>query len=160
MVRRLNHAVLFVRDAATSAAFYQDVLGMEIAHQMGDGAIFLASPRSGNDHDLGLFSIGGEDEPRLRTRRPGLYHLAWEVDTLGELAEVRHRLTENGALTGASNHGASRSLYATDPDGLEFEVMWEVPADRLDPDIDEFGVFPLDLDADIARFGADLTRNQ
>ena len=38
------------------------------------------------------------------------------------------RLRGLGALTGASDHGVSKSLYGRDPDGNEFEVMWEVPA--------------------------------
>ena len=37
-----------------------------------------------------------------------------------------------GALVGASDHGANKSLYAKDPDGIEFEVMWEVPPGLLD----------------------------
>ena len=72
---------------------------------------------------------------RLRRRaagRPGavgLYHLAWEVGTLGELAELRDRLRERDALVGASDHGTTKSLYGKDPDGLEFEIVWLVPAD-------------------------------
>ena len=35
-----------------------------------------------------------------------------------------------GALIGQSDHGVNKSLYARDPDGLEFEVMYLVPADE------------------------------
>ena len=42
-------------------------------------------------------------------------------------------LPEAGALVGASDHGTTKSLYAKDPDGLEFEVCWVVPADLLTP---------------------------
>ena len=59
----------------------------------------------------------------------GLYHLAWEVGTLAELADVRQRLSALGALVGASDHRVSKSLYAKDPSGIEFEVMWRVPAE-------------------------------
>ena len=31
------------------------------------------------------------------------------------------------ALTGASDHGATKSVYGRDPDGIEFEVTWMVP---------------------------------
>ncbi len=83
----------------------------------------------------------------------GLYHLAWEVDTLDELARLRDVLSARGALTGASDHGTTKSLYATDPDGLEFEVAWIIPADLLTGE-EVMGVFPLDLEATMARYGA------
>ena len=66
------------------------------------------------------------------------------------------RLRERGALVGASNHGTTKSLYAKDPDGLEFEVVWIIPAALLtadDPARSSIGA--LDLGAEIARFGAD-----
>jgi hypothetical protein len=93
----------------------------------------MRAPGSTNDHDLGLFSIGLGAEPSGAGRRSvGLYHLAWEVDTLEDLEELQGRLGEAGALVGASDHGTTKSLYAKDPDGLEFEVAWIVPADLLD----------------------------
>jgi catechol-2,3-dioxygenase len=84
----------------------------------------------------------------------GLYHLAWEVDTLAELRRLAGVLAEHGALVGASDHGTTKALYAHDPDGLEFEVCWLVPADRIGPEM-ETTTLPLDLDAAIAEYGAD-----
>ena len=60
-----------------------------------------------------------------------MYHLAWEVDTLAELSRLAERLAGAGALVGASDHGTTKSLYAKDPDGLEFEVVWLIPASLL-----------------------------
>ena len=57
-------------------------------------------------------------------RTVGLYHLAWEVDTLGELDRHRRQARPSaGALVGATDHGTTKALYAKDPDGLEFEVV-------------------------------------
>jgi catechol-2,3-dioxygenase len=155
-ITRLNHAVLYVRDARRSAAFYTEALGMIVRHAVGDGqAIFLRSPGSDNDHDLGLFSVGDELGASLAGRNTvGLYHLAWQVDTLDELDRLRSILTERAALVGASDHGVSKSLYARDPDGLEFEVMWAVPLDLLDESDKTVQVAPLDLDKEKRRFGA------
>ncbi len=155
-ITRLNHAVLYVRDARRSAAFYTEVLGMAVRHAVGDGtAIFLCSPGSDNDHDLGLFSVGdGVSGSRAGRETVGLYHLAWQVDTLDELDRLRGVLTQRGALVGASDHGVSKSLYARDPDGLEFEVMWAVPLDLLDESDQTVQVSPLDLDKEKERFGA------
>src|SRR5438045_7252206 len=122
-VQRLNHAVLYVRDVERSSAFYRDVLGFRVKMEMPGAAVFLQAPGSTNDHDLGTFAIGAGAGPSEAGRRTvGLYHLAWEVDTLAELARLRDVLSERGALVGASDHGTTKSLYAHDPDGNEFEV--------------------------------------
>jgi len=84
----------------------------------------------------------------------GLYHLAWEVDTLAELQRISGVLTERGALVGASDHGSTKALYAQDPDGIEFEVSWLVPAALLDPE-QTISTRPLHLEREIERYGAD-----
>ncbi|MBM3662851.1 MAG: VOC family protein [Actinobacteria bacterium] len=123
-VRRLNHAVLYVRDAHRSAAFYSEALGMEVLTDLGR-AVFLTLPAGDAHHDLGLFEVGG-DGPAAGSG-PGLYHLAWEVERFEDLVDRRTRLLDLGALTGESDHGATLSLYAVDPDGIEFEVCWQLP---------------------------------
>jgi hypothetical protein len=82
----------------------------------------------------------------------GLYHIAWEVDTLGELHRISGRLAESGALVGATDHGSTKALYAHDPDGLEFEVCWLVPATLLTPEMTA-RMEPLDIAAEKVRFG-------
>jgi catechol-2,3-dioxygenase len=159
-IHRLNHAVLFVRDVARSVGFYRDVLGFApIDGTTGlRGAAFLRAPGSTNDHDLGLFEIGAAagDSPAGRGA-VGLYHLAWEVDTLTDLRELRAALAETDALVGASDHSTTKSLYGRDPDGLEFEIAWIVPAALLDEDAlrGRMQIKPLDLEREIARYGAD-----
>jgi catechol-2,3-dioxygenase len=159
-INRLNHAVLFVRDVERSVAFYRDVLGFRPIDEMAElrGAAFLQAPGSSNDHDLGLFEIGSDAAPSAAGRTSvGLYHLAWEVDTLGDLEVLMARLTEAEALVGASDHSTTKSLYAKDPDGLEFEVAWIVPADRLDEAAlaGRSRIRPLDLRAEQQRYGSD-----
>ena len=152
-VTRLNHAVLYVRDVATSVAFYEQALDFAVVLKLGENAAFLQAPASTNDHDLGLFAVGAQASGSAAGRGSvGLYHLAWEVDTLDELARLRDRLSELGALVGASDHGTTKSLYGKDPDGLEFEIAWIVPAELLAADL-TIGTAALDLPATIARFG-------
>jgi catechol-2,3-dioxygenase len=122
-----------------------------------DGAAFLQAEGSTNDHDLGLFQIGSDAGASMAGRSTvGLYHLAWEVDPLAELLRVREALTSAGALSGATDHSTSKSLYGKDPDGIEFEVAWFVPADQLDDAALERrkGISHLDLDAELERYGA------
>ena len=151
---RMNHAVLYVRDVARSVAFYRDALDFRIRFEIPGQAAFLQAPASNNDHDLGLFQIGPGAGPSAAGRATvGLYHLAWEVDTLDELERLAGVLQAAGALVGASDHGTTKALYAKDPDGLEFEVCWLVPADRLPAEIDQM-TKPLDLQAEKARYGS------
>ena len=154
-VHRLNHAVLYVRDVAASKVFYGEVLGFRVVSEF-PGAAFLQAPDSTNDHDLGLFEVGAAAAPSGAGRATvGLYHLAWEVDTLGELQRLAGVLRDQGALVGASDHGTTKSLYARDPDGIEFEVVWIIPAHLLTADdLDaRTSIRPLDLPSEIARFG-------
>ena len=156
-ITRLNHAVLYVRDVERSVAFYTDVLGFRRVAMTPDGfrgAAFLQAPGSTNDHDLGLFGIGDASPSPAGRGSVGMYHLAWELDTLASLEEHARRLAEAGALVGASDHGTTKSLYAQDPDGLEFEVTWFVPADQVPAGADRTASHPLDLDAEVARLGA------
>ena len=157
-VQRLNHAVLYVRDVDRSVAFYSDVLGFRTLFGMPGKAAFLQAPGSTNDHDLGLFGVGADAAPSAAGRGSvGLYHLAWEVDTLTELKRIEGLLAERGALVGASDHGTTKALYAQDPDGIEFEVSWLVPAELITPETVEAKtrIGRLDLDAEIDRYGAD-----
>lgn len=156
-INRLNHAVLYVRDAERSARFYEDVLGFgRIEAYDGPSGAFLRAEGSTNDHDLALFSIGDRAGPTSAGRTTvGLYHLAWEVDTLADLQRLSEKLSAAGALVGATDHGTTKALYAKDPDGIEFELTWIIPRHLL-TDADHVGSMkPLRLEADIARFGAD-----
>jgi catechol-2,3-dioxygenase len=143
-LKRLQHLVLWVSSVERSVRFYCDVLGFE-AKSLRPRAAFLKIPGSPDDHHLGLFEQPGIGAPDERGAR--MYHAAWEVAELTDLARARRRLIEVGSLVGESDHGVSLSLYAKDPDGLEFELFWTVPDGR------PVGTRPLDLDAELARRG-------
>lgn len=160
----LNHAVVSVRDLERSVAFYERVLGFQRLEGQPRGlrgrAAFLRAPGSTNDHDLGLFELdgdGADDGSTGQGRSAGLIHLAWEVDTLAELQRLHDGLAADDALIGATDHGATKSLYGRDPDGLEFEIAWVVPADRLDDDAlaGRMRLRRLDLARERDRYGSE-----
>ena len=148
---RLNHAVLFVTDLERSIAFYQQAFDMEVvAREQRADAAFLRLPRSGNHHDLGLFGVGPQQaRPRGSL---GLYHLAWQVDTIEELEEARQTLIGLDAYTGESSHGATKSVYARDPDGNEFEVMWMLPKAHWGDFANAAPIDRLDLPGEVDRW--------
>ena len=147
-LRRLQHLVLWVSNVERSVRFYVDVLGFEVGKRYPNAA-FLRIPGSGDDHNLGLFEQAGIAEPDERVAR--MYHSAWEVGDLTDLARARQRLVRAGALVGSSNHGVSLSLYAKDPDGLEFEIFWTVPGGVSTRTTE------LDLEAELTRRGLTIS---
>ena len=153
-VARLNHAVLYVRDAERAADFYGRVFGFEVVStEFGGRAVFMRASGTDNHHDLGLFSVG-EQAQRAPRGSVGLYHLAWEVPTIEDLAHAAEALSAAGALGGASDHGVSKSLYGSDPDGNEFEIMWRVPREAWGEFETHATVAALDLPAELRRWGA------
>ncbi|GAA2519621.1 VOC family protein [Winogradskya humida] len=149
---RLNHAVLYVAELARAERFYTEVFGMVVvAREPRADAAFLRLPRSGNHHDLGLFGVGPSAPPKRRGGI-GLYHLAWQVDTIDELQLARTTLAEAGAYSGESSHGATKSVYGADPDGNEFEIMWMLPREDWGAYENTAPVDRLDLPAEVTRW--------
>lgn len=146
-LKRLQHLVLWVSDVERSVGFYRDVLGFEVKKRYPNAA-FLKIPGTPDDHHLGLFEQTGAPRPDERVAR--MYHSAWEVGEITDLVSARQRLIEVGALVGSSDHGVSLSLYAKDPDGLEFEIFWTVPGGI------SVGTRPLDLEGELARRGISM----
>jgi len=141
-LKRLQHLVLWVSSVQRSVRFYCDVLGFEVKRQSPNAA-FLIIPGTSDDHHLGLFQQPGIHPPHEGVAR--MYHSAWEVAELTDLARARERLIEVGSLVGQSDHGTSLSLYAKDPDGLEFELFWTVPGGM------PVGTRPLNLEAELTK---------
>jgi catechol-2,3-dioxygenase len=146
-LKRLQHLVLWVSNVERSVRFYCDVVGFEVQRRYPNAA-FLKIPGTADDHHLGLFEQAGVPRPDERVAR--MYHAAWEVDELTDLARARRRLIGAGSLVGESSHGVSLSLYAKDPDGLEFEIFWTVPGGV------SARTTALDLEGELARRGLPL----
>ena len=151
-VQGLNHAVLYVRDLDRSVAFYTRVFQFQEIARLGNAMAFLRASGSNNHHDLGLAAVG-PDAPRPPRGSTGLYHLAWQVTRIEDLATAQKVLSAEGAIVGASDHGATKSVYGRDPDGNEFEIMWPVPREEWGEYESDAIVAPLDIAAEVARHG-------
>jgi catechol-2,3-dioxygenase len=155
-VARLNHAVLYVRSLDRAVDFYSRAFGFEEIGREGGMMAFLRAAGSDNHHDLGLLQVG-EAAPSPARGSVGLYHLAWQVPTIEDLAQAASVLVELDALTGASDHGATKSLYGHDPDGNEFEVMWMLPRDQWGEFERRGVILPLNLQRELDRFAGVAT---
>ena len=141
-VAKLNHAVLYVRDAGR-----RRLLPASWRGRLDSSTAGRVHARRAATTTISACSRSGR---RLGARgSTGLYHLAWEVPTIEDLA----RLPRAGVgPRGASDHGVSKSLYGSDPDGNEFEIMWRSP--RPGASSKRGTVMPLDIDAEVRRWGA------
>ena len=151
-IKGLNHAVLTVADLDRSVGFYRDVFGFEEVARAGRQMAFMRASGSSNHHDLGFLALGPQ-AVRPARNAVGLFHLAWEVPAIEDLAAARDALAKAGALSGESDHGATKSVYGVDPDGHEFEVMWMVPRAQWGEYEKQAPTRRLDLDAELRRFG-------
>lgn len=131
-ITRLNHVVLYVRDARKSLAFYEGVLDFKPTAPPTDRGVFLRASGSENHHDIALFSIGADAPGPTKGQQVGMYHAAFEVQSIDDLAQARERLIADGSLVGETDHGASFSLYVHDPDGNELEIFWLLPREEWD----------------------------
>ena len=155
--RALGHVVLNVKSLARSVPFYVEALGLRVVgrvdkadrNRIGD-IVFLSF--GANHHDVGLREVSAIDGPPGAAHHAhcaGLSHVAFRLgDRFEDLEHVVRRLSKAGARgLRAVDHGATRSVYFNDPDGLALEAY--VGDDTL-PDVPVSIVatpLPIDFDA-------------
>jgi len=117
---KFAHFLLLVRDLDAAIAWYQTVLGMEIVHRA-EKLVFMTY--DDEHHRMALAETPLKTETPRGT--PGLDHVAYTLDSLGDLLSTYLRLKASGILpVWPINHGLTTSLYYQDPDGnrVEFQV--------------------------------------
>jgi catechol 2,3-dioxygenase len=131
-VKELGHVVLYVRDLERSAQFYRDILGWRAISgqdETGFPMMMFNAPGGRTHHELLLLEVGPDAQPIPRGRRVGMYHFGLKIGTTDdELRDALQTLRDNNVpIVGATNHGATHSLYIQDPDGNEIELFIDVP---------------------------------
>ena len=128
-IKRLTHLVIRVRDAERSEQFYTEVLGLHVTAKF-PGMVFYATEDTQTTHDLATMEIGA-DAPGPEQHRVGLYHMAWQVESLEDLEAFHRRLKEHEVtIVGYGEHGVGFGIYFLDPDGNEIEVVYELPKEQ------------------------------
>jgi catechol 2,3-dioxygenase len=138
----IGHVHLKVSDLDRSEAFYRELLGLEVTERVGGTFVFMSF--GGAHHDLAL--QGHPDLPPADPEALGLYHFAMEVAGERELAAAIDRLRDAGIEFAAVDHGISKSVYFSDPDGNGVEVYCDTRAARHRPEWEGIAA-PLDVDA-------------
>ncbi len=117
---KFAHFVLRVRNLDESIAWYQTVLSMEIVHRAAKIA-FLTYDDEHHRLALAETPVAADAPPGA----PGLDHVAYTLNTLGDLLATYKRLKAKGILpVWPINHGLTTSLYYQDPNAcrVEFQV--------------------------------------
>ena len=128
----IERVALRVADPASSARYYEQIVGPEAA---------------------GLLDLRASERPGPAPRRAtGLFHTAFLYPTRGQLGSALRRVAEHrAAFSGASDHLVSEALYLDDPDALGIELYRDRPRDAWPaPGPGEkvhMDTLPLDLDA-------------
>ena len=125
----IGHVVLKVRDLDRALAFYRDLLGFRVSSEMSNVMIFLTATGQSH-HDLALLRVG-DSAPSPTQNSVGLYHVAIQLADWEAVKRAHGVLAERGLLKGTADHGVTKSLYTSDPDGNEIELLLRRAASRV-----------------------------
>jgi glyoxylase I family protein len=148
LANRLHHTAYVTKDLEKTRAFYEDLLGFQLAatycekdelfgkertychcfFEMKDGSA-LAFFQFADDEDQALFGPAMPDTP--------FHHIAVHVDAEDQ-AELERRIEAAGIQppdTYVLEHGYCRSVYVKDPNGMTVEFTRDDPK-ALDPALD------------------------
>ena len=131
----LGHVALVTQDPKPMAAFYNELLGLEVTLEgalppLGDFAFLSGQPQS-------------EFVELAFVTKPEAKHIALRVESLAALKTVYAEVKKRGIPlpNPPLNHQVSLSLYLTDPDGNQLEVYWATGEKPTGPVVE-----PIDLE--------------
>jgi catechol 2,3-dioxygenase len=153
--RSINHVVLNVSDLEVSHRFWTEIMGFRCVAELRPipGRVRpkmrfysgLDAQGALTHHDLALAEVPRTDGPGEADRRPwslmpsriGLNHvaIAWP-DRESWLKQVTFLQSKGVPFHRRINHGMTHSVYVSDPDGHGIEVLYELPRQVWEGDID------------------------
>ncbi len=134
---KLDHVVFPVRDPAATLTFYRDVLGLPLVDA------FSGDDWGGYPWLMMIFGLSGVQEivcvalrgapaPDYAALPRDVRHYAVSAASAAGFETWRERLAAAGAEFWEEDHGAQRSLYFPDPDGVVLEITWPPSTPRTD----------------------------
>lgn len=132
-IQKLHHFAWRCRDAEETRHFYEDLLGLPLAHVIEADNVPSTGEycpyvhiffRMADGSYIAFFDLG---DGKIMERDPEtpawLTHFAMETESLEALMATKARLEEHGIeVIGPTDHGFVRSVYFFDPNGLRLEV--------------------------------------
>ena len=156
----VQHLVLRVRDIEKSHRFYTEILGFEQCGELDRGK-FGQQMRfyrgdAGHHHDLALAQLAEpetapapESPWRMFGRTPGIDHIAIRYpDRESWMSQLAWMQANGVEFRVRGNHGMTHSAYIEDPDGNGLEILYDLPAEVWEGDVNaalnHFELLPLD----------------
>ena len=138
-IKGLYHFAFPCRDAEETRAFYEDLLGLPLAHCMKVAAVPSsgeAGPYAhiffemGDGSYIAFFDLGRGEMPAPSPNTPRwVQHIALEVDSVAKVEAHKQRLEAAGVeVTGVVDHDFIQSIYFFDPNGLRLEITCRTEA--------------------------------
>lgn len=143
----INHLVLNVRDMEESHHFWCDLLGFEQVgefHADNPGLPPGTKMRfySGTDHhhDLALMEMPGLEEPpaewSMVESKSAVNHIAITYPDQQSWKQQVEFLVDSGVKVNSRvDHGMTHSIYINDPNGYGVEVLYDLPREIWEHDI-------------------------
>jgi catechol 2,3-dioxygenase-like lactoylglutathione lyase family enzyme len=122
----LTHVAVAVRDVDVASAFYRQVLGaVEVFRQ--DGFVQLQTPGT---RDVLVF----EQQPDRAGRSGGIAHFGFRLQDPKDIDAAAREVASAGGVVKEQGEFVPGEpyLFATDPDGYEIEIWYEIPT-AVDP---------------------------
>jgi len=123
----LCHLGMYARNPAALAAFYRDVMGLQVvggsdaSHPIGPSA-FLSSRPEDESHEIAMFS------------NREFVHQAFKVGSLAALKRFHQKIVGRGIpIKFQFLHGVSIAFYFQDPEGNLIEVYWRTGLEHAQP---------------------------
>ena len=121
-----NHVAILTNETDRFVSFYTEMFDAEAFALENNAELRLTLVKIGEDVEINLFEITGNDEADRQKPMFGrgrLDHIALQAASLDDFDTIRQRLMERGASDGfVTDFGPQLSLFFVDPDGLEAEV--------------------------------------
>jgi catechol 2,3-dioxygenase-like lactoylglutathione lyase family enzyme len=136
-IKGLHHYAYRCRNAEETRSFYEDLLGLPLAHVIKADTVpstGAADPyvhlffEFGDGSYIAFFDLGDETACIPDPETPSwVNHFAMQVDTVAEVEDWKRRLEKAGLdVVGVTDHGFVKSIYFFDPNGVRLEITAEV----------------------------------
>ena len=122
----LTHVAVAVRDVDRASAFYRKVFGAIIVYKQ-DGFVQLQTPGT---RDVLVF----EKQPKRAGKSGGIAHFGFRLQDPRDIDAAARAVKKAGGTIKEQGEFVPGEpyLFATDPDGYEIEIWYELPT-AVDP---------------------------
>lgn len=143
MIQKLNHFAYRCRDAGETRAFYEDLLGLPLAHVIKQDYVPSTNEycpyvhiffRMADGSYIAFFDLGDGKATNPDPATPAwVNHIALQVNSIDEILAAKARLEAAGVqVLGVTDHEIIQSIYFFDPNGLRVELTaWSVTEDEM-----------------------------